>query len=216
LRPDRTLAGTDIRVLATDASVMDPVVRRLAGLGLSVTAWSSGPDPRSLPPMLLLVPDRAGSCEWLQVFRRAGGICAVLGLCPSTRGAALLQAGADAVLPLDACDRELLATLGAVARRVLPAGPGADQPGPDSAMAATTRGLKLTPTEQRILELLARRRGRVVTRELIVDTLYPGADAPRSTTVDVFVHGLRRKLGGCEAGVRIETVRGAGFRLADA
>jgi DNA-binding response OmpR family regulator len=73
--------------------------------------------------------------------------------------------------------------------------------------------LKLTPTEQRILEVLARRPGRVVTRDLILDTLYAGADAPRSSTVDVFVHGLRRKLDG-DTGLRIETVRGAGFRLA--
>ena len=71
----------------------------------------------------------------------------------------------------------------------------------------------LTLSEFGILELLARRPGWVFSRQQIIDTVrgYDYAITPRA--VDVQVFGLRKKLG--EAGSRIETVRGVGYRLAD-
>ena len=81
------------------------------------------------------------------------------------------------------------------------------------------RGLALTPAEFRVLTLLARRPGRVWSREEITEQALPESDAsPRA--VDVHVVNLRRKLAeGASSGNRapgIETVYGVGYRLRDA
>ena len=71
--------------------------------------------------------------------------------------------------------------------------------------------VELTSTEFRILELLARRPGRVFSRDQIVDAArgenYPVTDR----SVDVHIVSLRKKLG--EQGQFIDTVRGAGYRF---
>ncbi len=71
--------------------------------------------------------------------------------------------------------------------------------------------LKLTVSEFRILQFLARRPGWVFTRNQIVEgirgTGYPVTDR----AVDVQIVSLRRKLG--SAGQYIETVRGIGYRF---
>lgn len=170
-------------------------------------------DPCREQPAVAVLDGRADSGETIAALRRQGLTCPVLVIGEGGDGAQILQAGADALLPGDAPARQLAAVVRALARRRAGRLPTERQM-PDVAVLAGAQQLRLTPTEQRILEVLARRPGRVVTRDLIVDTLYAGADAPRSSTVDVFVHGLRRKLDGKVQGLRIETVRGAGFRLA--
>ena len=67
----------------------------------------------------------------------------------------------------------------------------------------------LTPTEFRLLRALMAARGRVLTRDQLIDTgLGPGA-AVTDRTIDVHVAALRRKL--ATAGGWIHTVRGAGY-----
>ncbi len=69
----------------------------------------------------------------------------------------------------------------------------------------------LTNTEFKLLHFLMRRPGLVFTRDQIVDGVH-GDDYPvTDRSVDVQVVGLRKKLG--EYGVRIETVRGVGYRF---
>ncbi len=71
--------------------------------------------------------------------------------------------------------------------------------------------IDLTFTEFRVLQFLARRPGWVYTRQQIVDAVR-GEDYPvTDRSVDVQIVGLRRKLG--DAGDRIETVRGVGYRF---
>lgn len=71
--------------------------------------------------------------------------------------------------------------------------------------------LELTPTEFRLLYVLARRPGWVLSRDQIVDAVR-GADCVVGTrTVDGQVLCLRRKLG--PYGGYVETVRGVGYRF---
>jgi DNA-binding response OmpR family regulator len=56
------------------------------------------------------------------------------------------------------------------------------------------RDIPLSPREYALLECLARRRGRVVSRARICEHLYPGQDAGTSNVVDVFVRSLRQKI----------------------
>ena len=70
----------------------------------------------------------------------------------------------------------------------------------------------LTMTELGILETLMRRSPGVATRLAIAQQAWPDeADAFGSNTIDVHLARLRAKLAG--AGVRIETVRGVGYRI---
>ena len=67
----------------------------------------------------------------------------------------------------------------------------------------------LTAFEQRLLQFLMLRAGRIVPRAEIIDRLYAQDFDRDSNTVEVFVRRLRLKLG---ADI-IETVRGQGYRL---
>lgn len=69
--------------------------------------------------------------------------------------------------------------------------------------------LALTAREFAVLELLARARGRFVSRRRLEDGLYGWDDEVGSNTVEVFVSRLRKLLGARS----IETLRGVGYRL---
>lgn len=73
------------------------------------------------------------------------------------------------------------------------------------------RRVELRAREFDLLAALARDPGVVLTRDALLEDVW-GTDFPGATrTVDVHVSELRKKLG--EAGPRIETVRGYGYRL---
>lgn len=73
------------------------------------------------------------------------------------------------------------------------------------------RPLTLTATEFKLLELLARRRGRVQTRDRLLQDVW-GYDNPIDTrTVDTHMRRLREKLG--PAAEYLETIRGVGYRF---
>jgi two-component system phosphate regulon response regulator PhoB len=73
--------------------------------------------------------------------------------------------------------------------------------------------ISLTPTEFRLLETLMRQAGRAFTRHDLMDAAV-GDAIVLERTIDVHIKSLRRKLG--DAGERIETVRGVGYRFRDA
>lgn len=75
--------------------------------------------------------------------------------------------------------------------------------------------LHLTGKEYAILELLALRRGFVLTKEAFLNHLYGGLDEPEIKIIDVFICKLRKKL--AKAGVMhlIGTVWGRGYMIRD-
>jgi phosphate regulon transcriptional regulator PhoB len=75
------------------------------------------------------------------------------------------------------------------------------------------RPVLLTPKEFDLLRTLAEARGRVLSRELLLDRVwgYAMAGEIESRTVDVHVRRLRVKLG--EEGRRVMTVKSVGYRL---
>ncbi len=68
----------------------------------------------------------------------------------------------------------------------------------------------LTSTEFSLLHVLARRPGRVLTRDQIIDAVKGEDYAVTDRAVDVQIVGLRKKLGACSD--CIQTVRGVGYR----
>ena len=74
--------------------------------------------------------------------------------------------------------------------------------------------IELTRREIEMLALLARERGRIVSRRTMLHEVWglERADRIETRTVDMHIAKLRKKLG--QARDLIETVRGEGYRLA--
>ena len=74
----------------------------------------------------------------------------------------------------------------------------------------------LTGKEYCIFELLSLRKGKVVTKQMLLDHLYGGMNEPELKIIDVLVCYLRKKLAQATGGKhQIETVWGRGYRLND-
>ena len=131
-----------------------------------------------------------------------------------------LDAGADDYLGKPFAFEELLARLRALLRRgerplldpVMPIG----EVTVDFAAHAVCREgrpIALSPREFALLEMLARNRGRVLSRDQILERVW-GYDAdPQGNVVELYIHYLRRKLDpdGKDTEPLIRTVRGSGY-----
>lgn len=73
--------------------------------------------------------------------------------------------------------------------------------------------LALTGKEYQMLELMALRKGSLITKEMFLNHLYGGMDEPEIKIIDVFICKLRKKMG--QLGVRdlLDTVWGRGYVL---
>jgi DNA-binding response OmpR family regulator len=71
--------------------------------------------------------------------------------------------------------------------------------------------LSLTPSEFKLLLTMAQNRGRVLTRDSLIEFVQGEGVSVVGRTVDTHIFGLRKKLGA--ASDMIETVRGIGYRI---
>jgi two-component system, OmpR family, phosphate regulon response regulator PhoB len=76
---------------------------------------------------------------------------------------------------------------------------------------AANKSITLTAKEFDLLEELMRARGKVLTRELLMDKVWGYHGEATSRTLDTHVRRLRDKLG--DEGMHVETVRGVGYRI---
>lgn len=82
---------------------------------------------------------------------------------------------------------------------------------PRHAVMVGGSSVALTATEFKLLEILARRRGRVQTRERLLQDVWGYENPIDSRTVDTHMRRLREKIGG--AARYLETIRGVGYRF---
>ncbi len=131
-----------------------------------------------------------------------------------------LELGADDYVTKPFSIRELLARIKAVMRRY-------DQKEPDSNVIKVKdisinidkhevlkedQVIELTYKEFELLKVLFQNRGKVLTREFLLDTIWGYDYIGETRTVDVHVRYLRKKLRDEESNY-IETIRGVGYKV---
>jgi len=141
-----------------------------------------------------------------------------------------LQAGADDLIS-SVCDAgEIAARIEALQRRCEASDPSAPHA---DARAVSFAGLHLDPVAMRaicvssgqqlalgriafkLLHFMASRPGRIFSRGQLLDRVWGNGALVGDRTVDVHVSKIREALGDAGSHVRIETVRGEGYRLSD-
>jgi DNA-binding response OmpR family regulator len=219
--PSRVLVAED------DTDISEPLVRALSREGYDVTLVTDGPSALSTA--------LSGSSDLLVLDLGLPGldgldVCRSLRVKGSTLPVLVLTARADVpdlVVGLDAgADdyvgkpfrlAELLARIRAQLRRASAPEPDVITVGEISVEVASRRvsvdGVEaaLTPKEYDLLLMLMRRAGTVVGRDELMRDVWQTEGLGATKTLDMHVSTLRRKLG--DAGSRITTVRGVGFRL---
>ena len=228
-RPD----GSALRVLVVDD---EPSICELLSMALRYEGWDvrtahDGTDAvreaREFRPdavvLDVMLPGMTGLDALSQI--RAGWDLPVLML--SGRGEPLdriigLELGADDYLPKPAMPRELVARLRALLRRHQPRPRAAPETlrlagveldtGRRSVRCGTTP-LNLTAAEFEMLRSFLSQPGDVISREALTEQALGRSLERYDRAVDVHVSRLRKKLTDAEAGLRIDTVRGAGYAL---
>lgn len=130
-----------------------------------------------------------------------------------------LDHGADDYLVKPFAMAELLARVRALRRREASSPPivKVAELELDPARQRVTRhgkDVQLTAREFALLEVLAREPGRIFSQERLIDAVWDAAFEANSNVVEVYVRSLRRKLDAGRRNGLIQTVRGAGYRLA--
>lgn len=133
-----------------------------------------------------------------------------------------LNAGADDYLVKPFAFGELSARIAALGRRPPPTGEPTVLRAGDLEMHLLTRKvirggktIELLPREFTLLELLLRRKGRVQTRTMLLESIWDIHFDPQTNVVETLVSRLRGKVDRPFDVELIETVRGAGYRIGE-
>jgi two-component system phosphate regulon response regulator PhoB len=191
---DGVAAQREVDAVLPDAILLDWMLPGQSGLALA-RRWRADPRTKAIPILMLTArgdePDKVAG----------------------------LDAGADDYITKPFSTQELLARIRAVLRRRAPEQASEVLAVGDLSLDAAThrvtwqgRALKLGPAEFKLLQYLMAHPERVHSRSQLLDKVWGDHVFIEERTVDVHVKRLRESLGG--AGSMIETVRGAGYRLA--
>jgi len=193
LAADGNAAQAHIDEVLPDVILLDWMLPGQSGLELA-RRWRADPRTKSTPILMLTArgdePDKIAG----------------------------LDAGADDYITKPFSTQELLARIRAVLRRRAPEQASdvvrigeLQLDGSTHRVSFNDQGIKLGPTEFKLLNYLMHHAERVHSRSQLLDRVWGDHVFIEERTVDVHVKRLREALG--EAGSMVETVRGVGYRI---
>jgi len=132
-----------------------------------------------------------------------------------------LDLGADDYIVKPFSPREVLARVKAVLRRTMPASaiqevinfPGLCIDLPARTVCRNELSVETTPKEFDLLVALASRPNRVLTRQVLYETVWGDDGQGDDHTLDVHINRLRHKLQGADGLRYLTTVKGVGFKF---
>ncbi len=236
--PDSSEGRTRLLMIDDDRKLCRLVTTYLQPLGFDVTAVHTGPEgveratSAEEPWHAIILDVMLPGIDGFEVLKRIRARSQVPVLMLTARGDETdrivgLEVGADDYLPKTFSTRELLARLRAVLRRSavstaanseappteLVVGPLRVNLDARSAVLDTTP-LVLTPVEFDLLASLAKAKGRVKSREALLDECRDRNYDVFDRSIDVHISSLRKKLGDDAKEPRfIRTVRSAGYMM---
>jgi two-component system phosphate regulon response regulator PhoB len=228
-----TASQKRILIAEDEPDVRNLVVVNLKSAGFAVQATDDGAAALkqvrdSLPSLVILdlmLPGMSG-LDVCKVLKKDAATSAIPIIMLTAKAEEVdrivgLELGADDYITKPFSPRELVLRVKSVLRRAS----AAAEPGDEIALGdiridrarceVTVRGktIEFTATELKLLTLLIERRGRVQSRDVLLNDVWGYESAIDTRTVDTHIRRLREKLGG--AADCIETVRGFGYRIAD-
>jgi two-component system OmpR family response regulator len=215
-----SLAETIRDGLGRDGFTVDLVHDGVEGL------WSAAESPHGAYDVIVLdimLPKLSGYEVCRQL--RARGVWTPVLMLTAKDGeydqADALDLGADDYLTKPFSFVVLIAHLRALVRRGAPERPAVLTAGDltldpsERRVARAGTPVALTPREFALLEFLLRNRGQAVTKTAIIENVWDANFNGDPNIVEVYVGYLRKKIDHPFGRAAIETVRGAGYRLAD-
>ena len=232
--PAGTFAKTKLLVIDDDRKLSRLIATYLEPMGYEVTCAYTGPEGLELALagafQAVILDVMLPGLDGFEVLKRLRQKSDVPVLMLTARGDESdrivgLEVGADDYLPKTFSSRELLARLRAVTRRATLTAARAEEAAPAELVVGKLRvntgartaalgdqALELTPVEFDLLASLARARGRVKTREQLLDEIRERNYDVFDRSIDVHISALRKKLGDDpKAPHFIKTVRSAGY-----
>ncbi len=237
---DSSNGRTRVLMIDDDRKLCRLVTTYLEPLGFDITAVHTGPEgveratAAAQPWHAIILDVMLPGFDGFEVLKRIRARSAVPVLMLTARGDETdrivgLEVGADDYLPKTFSTRELLARLRAVLRRsALTAATDPRNAAPPTELVVgplrinldarsvvlDTTPLMLTPVEFDLLASLAKARGRVKTREALLDEIRDRNYDVFDRSIDVHISSLRKKLDDDAKEPRfIRTVRSAGYMM---
>jgi DNA-binding response OmpR family regulator len=221
-------AAAHVLLVDDDEALSALLVEYLARFGLSVKAVAHPDDAlralRADPPDLVVLDVMLPGMDGFAVCRKIRETSRLPIVMLTARGEVMdrvvgLELGADDYLPKPFEPRELVARIQAVLRRAAHRDDaetvrvaGLEVSWASRSVRLDDRTLELTSAEFELLSLFVRNRGRVLTRERILDQTRGVDWEAYDRSIDILVSRLRQKLGDdARRPVFIKTVRGTGY-----
>jgi DNA-binding response OmpR family regulator len=224
-----------ILVAEDEPDMLQMVVKNLENAGFEVLSVEDGATAlataREQRPSLLVLDLMLPAMSGLEV-------CRALKRDPATAGIPIImltaraeevdrivgfELGTDDYITKPFSPRELVLRIQSILRRSAPAERGGAEDELRMGMIAIdrakcevtvkTKRIELTATELKLLTTLVERRGRVQSRDTLLNDVWGYESVIDTRTVDTHIRRLREKLGA--AADYIETIRGFGYRMAE-
>lgn len=208
-----------------DANILQALELSLLSNDFNVYTTDDGEEAVDLGKLydydILLLGDGL-NCDVLKRLRAAKVKTPVLCLSASGDTEAKVKAlsnGADDYMVRPVEPLELVARIHAVVRRSKGHAASVIEVGPmvvnldTKTVAVSKQPVHLTGKEYAMLELMALRRGSLITKDMFLNHLYGGMDEPEIKIIDVFICKLRKKLALHGAAELVQTVWGRGYVL---